>query len=219
MAKKRTYRKTKKVAKPVKKYVKKEIMKSAYSGLSYVDVTTTNQNISYDSTYVQNLTLIDQGTNIGHRVGNKIGITGIEIRMFLDKQQAVATSAPALVRLALVRSMTDVAPGWGSVYTATGFNSTDVLGFRKQKNTRDYHVLKEWVADLGYNDNVTWNDKNCKYINYKKKWKTPQHCQFASTTSTDIAYGQLYLIACSNYLAASTEPRILLLNTRVHYQQ
>jgi len=205
------------VPKKVKKFVKSEIKRSAWNELAYKDTTQINQKISYDVPYVINLTATADGTSASARQGNKILVNRIEGYLLLNLPSS-SIGVPGFVKIVMLRSKDDVQPTWGSLFEATGVNSTDPFGPRNPKNEGKMKIMKTWNIELGNNTSTTYLDKNSRLIRFNKRFKTPLKVQYDGTASGDKAYGQVYLIACSNRLDAATPPEFTHCSYRTWFQ-
>lgn len=177
--------------------------------MTFLDTIQTAVSVSYDNPYVQNLCEVPQGNDQGQRQGDRIGITSFELNL-----QAIHSSSSTLtgmLGMALVQSLTDTAPGWGSVYYNGA--SQNVLSHRFPVNRGEYKVLKRWTIDLGHH---YYSDKATRIIQYRKVWKKPLMVQYNGATASNTRYNALYLIATSNHLNASFPPQIFY-NARINF--
>lgn len=206
--------------KNIKALVRSEVKRSTWGDLSYIDTSGFNRSLGYDSAFVQHITGIPDGSLPGERTGNKIIIHQVSVNFQVYKPPEAVVNLPALVRFVLVRVNTDAAPTVSRLWNAT-VSQTDVTAFRNPTLAHDFTILKQWDIDLGANTSSTgnYNSRNTYNVKFHRKFKNPVKVQFAGPAATDIAVGQMYLLAYSNYIAAATGPRLNQWHSRVIYSQ
>lgn len=213
------YRKRAPPIKKVRTIVRRELRNQTWNELSYLDTQGFNRNLGYDSAFIQHITGVPVGTAAGDRTGNKILIHELHFKAQFYKPLEGVVNAPGIVRCALVRINTDAGPSVSRLYAALGTSQTDVTAFRNPALLHDFTILKQWDLDLGINNTTQYNSRNTVYVKYNKKFKKPIKAQYSGGLSTDISNGQLYIVAYSNYIAASTGPKLNQWHTRVIYSQ
>lgn len=158
----------------------------------------------FDATpeYVTYLPSIVQGTGETQRIGRKVNITSIQLRIRLTQ---ATTAGRYAVRLVLVwdRQFNGSAPTWDEVFAGSG----GAMNFPNLSNTERFRVLKDWMWGGGAGAATTSDNwaslantvyaHNTRIINYYRKCNISMEFNGTSGGSSEIKSNNIFLMAGS----------------------
>jgi hypothetical protein len=154
-----------------------------YANVSGQDIT--------DSGFIEPISEPEQGDDVTERIGNRIRMLGMKIRMAIEPH--VSTAAHILVRLVIFRTQDSSTPSVAGVLEAA-----NPLSPLKIKPAIKIQVLRNWLYAL---DVSTRN-----FFSIDEYLKLKGIVEFSGTAGTNHAHGHLWMLAITN--AGSNFPQL-----------
>lgn len=193
----------------LKKAVDKEINKKlkVLPEIKGVDLTASNVQIKNTTPALALLTVIDQGTDINQRVGDKVKLQDITFNAILSGGLNSTSGAGSVysnsVRIIVFQDMNDdsTAPVIADVLQAST-NTVSHMGWLPQNVSKRFRFIYDKLLQVNKIDNstatstavVTYTSDSYRVLRFHKKLSKYSACTWYGNANGNISKGHLYLL-------------------------
>jgi len=194
------------VTKNVKKFVKKAIKSSMHAELEFkhLDKIVTGANSNYTLPLAYPLTDCSPGTGDQQRIGDKINIKGVHVKLnveILRDKVTLSNNNNASIRLCLVQNNSYAITNalvLNEIWIPGPTTYIDVMSQRNVDHLETYTVLYDKVYNFSYLSDAH------KTLDFKANMKyAKRHIQF-SNAATDNVTGRVFLVIMSDSISSTT---------------
>lgn len=204
----------------------RDVMYAKEGGKGFLDTNYDKYAKGYqDNTMSMLLNGVGPGTGTQQRIGRKIYMTGLVLKMQVQAN-TTASTRPEQFRSTCFSIVYDKRPTGVLPTPLNVWENNDVTAMRSEAGFARFRVLKTWTFNTIGSRNQTDATRPYIYVNKYLRFKKPLVCEFktsgGSGTSAigDIQEGALYIIAHTGQVpttAVNSEAMRLFGTTRLHF--